>query len=141
MVYTIYKNHTPQFNLFNMYLIFLFKYIYSKEDKIMQVHKQLNKKIEDNKLTSHLDFLRFCNEHGFTDLLFTKLDLKIKPKSKYLITININNKPIIIFYPNFSNYFKTINLKYLHLENLYKVLNDNNKYNTISDKLLFPTHF
>lgn len=77
----------------------------------MQVHKQLKKKIEDNKLISHLDLLRSCNEHGFTDLLFTKLDLKLKPESKYLIAININNKPIILSHPNFYDFRQEIQEK------------------------------
>lgn len=77
----------------------------------MQVHKQLKKKIEDNKLISSLDLLRSCNTHGFTDLSFSKLDLTLNPESKYLIAINIDNKPKILYHPDFYNLRQEIDEK------------------------------
>lgn len=77
----------------------------------MHVHEKLKKKLEDNKLISHFDYLRACGSSGFTDLYFTKLDLKINPQSKYFIAININNKPTILCHPNFYDFRQEINEK------------------------------
>lgn len=77
----------------------------------MQVHEKLKKTLKDNKLVSPFDHLRSCGDHGFTDLAFTKLDLKITSESKYFIAININNKPIILSHPNFYDFRQEINEK------------------------------
>lgn len=77
----------------------------------MQVHKELKKMIEDNQLISPLDHLRSCGNHGFSDLNLTKIDNKIRPESKYLIALNLNDKPIILSHPNFYDFREEINEK------------------------------
>ncbi len=77
----------------------------------MQVHKILNKKLKDNELISPIDHLIACNSHGFTDLRFTKLDIRITPESKYYLAMNIDNKPTILCHPNLYNLRQEIDEK------------------------------
>lgn len=64
-------------------------------------HKLLKNKIIKNKLISPLDHLIACGDSGFSDLRFTELDKRIIPESKYYLTMNLNNTPVVLYHPNF----------------------------------------
>lgn len=66
----------------------------------MKDHKELKETIKKNNLISSMDHLIACDKHGWTDLRFTQLDLRITPESKYFLSININNVPTILYYNN-----------------------------------------
>jgi hypothetical protein len=66
----------------------------------MKDHKELKKIIKEYNLISNMDHLIACDNHGWTDLRFTKLDLRLTPESKYFLSINMNNIPTILYYNN-----------------------------------------
>lgn len=77
----------------------------------MDSHKKLKEKLQKNKLVSPLDQITACGNHGFTDLHFTNLDKKLTTDSKYYISLNINNNPVILSHPNLYNLRKEIDEK------------------------------
>lgn len=66
----------------------------------MDLHVKLKEKLQKNELVSPLDQITACGNHGFTDLHFTNLDKKLTTDSKYYISLNINNNPIILSHTN-----------------------------------------
>lgn len=66
----------------------------------MKPHKELKKKILDYELVSTIDHIIACDETGWTDLRFTRLDQKITPESKYLLTLSENHSSYIFCYNN-----------------------------------------
>jgi hypothetical protein len=64
----------------------------------MRTHKELKEFIKNYSLVSSMDHLIACDNHGWTDLRFTRLDNRLTPESKYYLTVNINNEPLILYY-------------------------------------------
>lgn len=80
----------------------------------MDLHRKLKEKLQKNKLIFPIDQITACGNHGFTDLHFTNLDKRLTTDSKYYISLNIDNNPIILSYSNLYNLRKEIDEKMIN---------------------------
>lgn len=74
----------------------------------MQEHKDLKNLIINNNLISPIDHLIACGP-GWTDLRFTKLTTKLTSESHYMISLMVENKPVIFQYVNLKSLCEEIN--------------------------------
>jgi hypothetical protein len=74
----------------------------------MYTHTELKKIIKENNLVSSIDLIIACDNHGWTDLRFTRLDERLNNESKYFLALNIKNEPHILYYNNLYQLRKEI---------------------------------
>lgn len=76
----------------------------------MTEHELLKKKLENYNLISSIDYNRSCGALGYTDMSIKKVGRNRTTQSKFYISMNIDNKPQILYLNNLEILYEELNV-------------------------------
>lgn len=75
----------------------------------MTEHELLKKKLENYNLISNIDYNRSCGALGYTDMSIKKVERNRTTQSKFYISMDIDNKPQILYLNNLEILYEELN--------------------------------